>query len=60
MVKVRINAAWQNASLKIHLKPIGIYVCKNSNPAFAFWVDKLRSGEKLPRGRYFRACEFIR
>lgn len=32
----------------------------NPNPAFEFWVDKLKPGEKLPRGKYFRACEFIR
>lgn len=60
MVKVRNNAAGQNASLKVHLNPIRISVCKDSNPAFEFWVDKLQPGEKLPRGKYFRACEFIR
>lgn len=33
---------------------------KGSNPAFEFWRDKLKPGEKFPRGKYFKACEFIR
>ncbi|HDF2366277.1 TPA: hypothetical protein PC505_003936 [Morganella morganii] len=33
---------------------------RGSNPAFEFWVDKLKAGEKFPRGKYFRACEFLR
>ena len=31
-----------------------------SCPAFEFWVDRLQQGERLPRGKYFRSCEFIR
>lgn len=33
---------------------------KGSNPAYEYWVDKLKSGEKLPRGKYFKSCEFFR
>lgn len=33
---------------------------KGSNPAFEYWVDKLKPGEKLPRGKYFKSCEFFR
>lgn len=42
------------------MKKIYIAAFKGSNPAFEFWVDKLKPGEKLPRGKYFMACEFIR
>ncbi|HDS7253938.1 TPA: hypothetical protein QH434_003653 [Escherichia coli] len=33
---------------------------KRSNPAFEYWVDKLLPGEKLPRGKYFRDCQFFK
>ncbi len=42
------------------MKKIYIPAFRGSNPAFEFWVDKLKAGEKLPRGKYFRACEFLR
>lgn len=32
---------------------------KGSNPAFEYWVDRLKKGERLPRGKYFRICERI-
>ncbi|EEX1006378.1 hypothetical protein D3981_004359 [Escherichia coli] len=54
MEKVSNNAVWQNASLKIHLNPVRFSLCKGSNPAFEAWGDKLKPGEKLPRGKYFR------
>lgn len=41
-------------------KRIIITAFKGSNPGFEFWVDKLKKGERLPRGKYFRACEFFR
>lgn len=33
---------------------------KGSCPAFEYWVDRLKKGERLPRGKYFQACELIR
>ncbi|ECF5888636.1 Uncharacterised protein [Salmonella enterica subsp. indica] len=30
---------------------------KGGCPAFSFWAEKLNSGEKLPRGKYFRRIE---
>ncbi|EFG1052916.1 hypothetical protein BR311_003664 [Escherichia coli] len=33
---------------------------KGSCPAFEYWVDRLQDGEQLPRGRYFKSCEFLR
>nr|WP_257102085.1 hypothetical protein [Citrobacter freundii]UTN42756.1 hypothetical protein [Citrobacter freundii] len=33
---------------------------KGSNPAFEYWVQKLNKGEKLPRGKYFQVCEWLR
>lgn len=41
-------------------KRIIINAFKGSNPGFEFWVDKLKKGERLPRGKYFRACEYFR
>ncbi|EGU3395825.1 hypothetical protein H3J60_004553 [Salmonella enterica] len=41
-------------------KRIIITAFKGSNPGFEFWVDKLKKGERLPRGKYFRACEYFR
>lgn len=38
------------------MKQIYKTVFKGSNPVFEFWVSKLKPGEKLPRGKYFRAC----
>lgn len=29
-------------------------------PAFSYWKHKLNSGEKLPRGKYFRKEEVLR
>lgn len=39
---------------------ITIPAFKGSNPAFEYWVKKLKKGEKLPRGKYFSACEWLR
>lgn len=47
-------------TFRLPMKTIFIPAFKGSNPAFEFWVDKLKPGERLPRGKYFRACEFIR
>lgn len=33
---------------------------KGSCPAFEYWVDSLKAGERLPRGNYFKACEYLR
>ncbi|HCC7123572.1 TPA: hypothetical protein M8A27_004299 [Escherichia coli O157:H7] len=33
---------------------------KGSCPAFEYWVDRLQTGERLPRGKYFKSCEFLR
>ncbi|HCP3025926.1 TPA: hypothetical protein ODK92_004375 [Escherichia coli] len=33
---------------------------KGACPAFAEWADKCLPGEKLPRGKYFRTCDFVR
>ncbi|WP_410517845.1 hypothetical protein QNH99_23420 (plasmid) [Pantoea allii] len=32
----------------------------HGNPAFREWVKKLSSGEKLPRGKFFRKAEIRR
>lgn len=32
---------------------------KGGNPAFKDWADRLKKGERLPRGKYFRICERI-
>lgn len=47
-------------TLRHPLKHLYITALKGANPAFEYWVDKLRVGEKLPRGKYFKSCEFIR
>ncbi|EDK5405603.1 hypothetical protein CJK33_21800 [Salmonella enterica subsp. enterica serovar Newport] len=41
-------------------RKIYINASKGSNPAFEYWVDKLLPGEKLPRGRYFKNCQFFK
>ncbi|HBB7153465.1 TPA: hypothetical protein JZ210_002891 [Escherichia coli] len=41
-------------------KKMYINASKISNPAFEYWVDKLLPGEKLPRGKYFRNCQFFK
>ncbi|EAZ3859403.1 hypothetical protein B9P23_23025 [Salmonella enterica] len=33
---------------------------KGSCPAFEYWVDRLQTGERLPRGKYFNSCDFLR
>lgn len=33
---------------------------RGENPAFRFWADKAKAGEKLPRGKYFRIRECVR
>lgn len=37
-----------------------INASKGSNPAFEYWADKLLPGERLPRGKYFRNCQFLK
>lgn len=39
---------------------ITIPAFKCSNPAFEYWFNNLKKGEKLPREKYFRACERLR
>lgn len=41
-------------------KKILIRAYQGSCPAFEYWVDRLNSGERLPRGKYFKSCEFFR
>lgn len=41
-------------------KKMLIQAYKGSCPAFEYWVDRLTSGERLPRGKYFKACEYLR
>lgn len=33
---------------------------KGSCPAFEYWADRLKSGERLPRGKYFKSCDYFR
>ncbi|MEW5291791.1 hypothetical protein ABW286_21890 [Erwinia papayae] len=33
---------------------------QGSCPAFEYWVDRLNNGERFPRGKYFKSCEFFR
>lgn len=49
-------------SLTFRKPPEKIFIraFKGSCPAFEFWVDRLQKGERLPRGKYFKACEFFR
>lgn len=54
-MEVALKSVFRHSAKKIYITGF-----KGSNPAFEFWVDKLRKGEKLPRGKYFSACEFIR
>ncbi|PLY35379.1 hypothetical protein F164LOC_20805 [Pectobacterium carotovorum] len=35
-------------------------ISNGSCPAFEYWVDRLKVGERLPRGKYFKTCEFFR
>ncbi|EJE3725273.1 hypothetical protein M3730_004415 [Salmonella enterica] len=30
-----------------------IFLCFNPSPAFQEWIELLKEGERLPRGRYF-------
>lgn len=32
------------------------FLLSTSNPAFEYWVEKLKKGERLPRGNFFKAC----
>lgn len=49
------KSAFRQAPEKITIGGI-----RGENPAFRFWADKAKAGEKLPRGEYFRTHEFIR
>jgi hypothetical protein len=49
-----------NLTFRKPAERIFIRAFKGSCPAFEFWVDKLQAGERLPRGKYFKACEFFR
>ncbi|EFF9667438.1 MULTISPECIES: hypothetical protein [Enterobacterales] len=33
---------------------------KGSCPAFEYWADRLKNGERLPRGKYFKSCDYFR
>lgn len=60
----------EDAQKVMRFKPTFMYISgpakayrtmlKGSNPAYQYWVDRLKKGEKLPRGKYFSACEFFR
>ncbi|MCX8963116.1 hypothetical protein EHW64_18845 [Erwinia psidii] len=41
-------------------KKMLIRAYKGSCPAFEYWADRLNSGERLPRGKYFKACDYLR
>ncbi len=36
------------------------FILSTSNPAFEYWVEKLKKGERLPRGKFFRAYSYFR
>ncbi|ECE1560224.1 hypothetical protein K6X22_003879 [Salmonella enterica] len=47
-------------AMRKEAKQVCIPPFKGACPAFAEWADKCLPGEKLPRGKYFRTCDFIR
>ncbi|HFG5947404.1 TPA: hypothetical protein ACGH2N_004173 [Salmonella enterica subsp. enterica serovar Agona] len=36
------------------------YRLKVSNPAFEYWGEKLKKGERLPRGKFFKAYSYFK
>ncbi|HHU1575916.1 TPA: hypothetical protein ACUA4C_004816 [Escherichia coli] len=49
-----LKMVFHNQAQKKPIQPV-----RGGCPAFECWVNCLKRGERLPRGKYFRSCKFI-